>query len=90
MDGHGGEQAPRAQKDKGGVGAEEGRVAELEGGAQQGGGQGHARVGDAELVQVVRVREPEDERRYEDGPRQGGARQHHQGHGGGAEEDLFG
>lgn len=90
VDAKGGEQAARAQEDEGGVGAEEGRVAELENGAQQRRGEGHARVRDAELVQVVDVREPEDERGDEDGADERGARQDHQGHRGGAEEDLLG
>lgn len=85
----GGEQAPRAQEDEGGVGAKEGRVAQLEDGAQERRGEGHARVGDAELVQVVDVREAEDERGDEDCAREGGARQDHERHRGGAEEDFF-
>lgn len=88
--GKGGGQAPRAEEDERGVGAEEGRVAQLKDRAQQGGGEGHARVGDAELVQVVRVREAKDERGDEDCAGEGGARQDHERHRGGAEEDLLG
>lgn len=55
-----GEQARGAQVDEGGVGAEEGRVAELEKGAGEGRWQRGVGVGDAELVEVVDVGEAED------------------------------
>lgn len=87
--GEDGEQAAGAQEQKGGVGAEEGGVGELEEGAQEARGHGLVRVREAELVEVVHVREPEDDGREEDGARHRRPRQEHQGHRGRAEEDLF-
>lgn len=45
---------------------------------------------DAELVEVVQVRHAEDDRREEDGRCVGGVGQEEEGHGAGAEEELFG
>jgi hypothetical protein len=47
-------------------------------------------VGEAELVNVVNVREPEEEGREEDWLGWGGGGEEHEGRGGGAEEEFFG
>lgn len=86
---HGGQRAG-AHKQEGGVRAEQRRVAQLEGGAQQRGGGGHLRVGEAELVEVVHVREAEDDGREEDGLGWRGLGEEEERRGGGAEEDFFG
>lgn len=80
MDGEDGEEAAGAEEEEGGVGAEEGGVGELEEGAQEGRSDGLVRVGEAELVEVVDVREAEDDGREEDGARHGRPGQEHQGH----------
>lgn len=84
------QEASRAQVEKRGVGAKQGGIAELEQRPQDGGGGGDARVGDAELVEVVDVGEAEDERGEEDGFGEGGTREDHEWDGGGPKKNFFG
>ena len=63
MDEDDAQQATRAQEEEGGVAAEQRGVGELQQRSQHGVHDGRARVRDAELVEVVRVRQPEDDGR---------------------------
>ena len=85
-----GGQAAGPEEEEGGVGPEQGRVGQLEDGAQDGRGDGDPRVRDAELVEVVDVRQPEDERREEDGPGHRCPGDEHQRYRGRSEEDFLG
>lgn len=80
----------RTQIDKGGVEAEDGGVAELEQGAEQGGQEARVRVRQAVLVQMMNVRDAEVERRQEDDVARGQQGEEVQRDDGGAEDDFFG
>ena len=67
MHGKHGQQAAGADEDEGRVGTKKGGEAELEDGPQERGENGDARVLQPELVEVVDVREAEDDGRVEDG-----------------------
>lgn len=83
------QQAAAPEEDKGGVGAEQRREAELEDGPQGGGGDRHLGMRDAEFVKVVHVGEPKYNGRQEDGLGDRGLGQQHQRDTGGAEEDFL-
>ena len=89
MDDADGEEGAGAQIDKRGVGAEDGGEGQLEEGAQEGGGEGDARVGQAELIEVVDVGQAEDDGGEKNGLADGGLGDQHQGDRGGAKEDFF-
>lgn len=65
-----GQQAPRPQKEKRGVGTEQGRVTELQHGASHGSDEGYLGMSDTELVKVMNMGKAENDRRKEDGLRQ--------------------
>ena len=90
MDDEEGQEAAGPQVQEGGVGAEQGGVAELQERAQQAGDHGHVGVRDPELVEVVEVGEPEYDGREKDRLRDRCLRCQHQRHGGRPEEHLLG
>ena len=78
-------------EDEAGVEAKDGRVRELEGRAQEPGEDGRAWVRERKLVEVVEVRDAEEQRRHEDDPAGGDAPDGQmQGDDGGAEDHLLG
>lgn len=85
-----GRQRCGAQKDKGGVEAEDGGVAELDEGAEQGREEGSVRMCEPVFVEVVDVGDAKVQRRQEDDPSGREAGQEMQRHEGGAKDDFFG
>lgn len=90
MDEDHGEQRAGLGKEEGDVGAKEGGVGELDDGAGDGGVEGHGRVSEAELVEVVDVGAAKDERREEDDAGGCGLGEEEEGNYGGAKEAFFG
>lgn len=83
------QQRPRPGIDKRRVRPEDGREPQLEHGPGQGSRERHAGVREAELVEVVEVRQAEDYGTEEDDLADGCPGEQHEGDGGGAEEDFL-